>query len=277
MICKKCGAENEESAKVCVKCGEEVETVDAQKEVTEEVKTEVKEEPKVEAKEEKKEAVKENVDKVKKVGNELYKIALTIFAYMWRVLLKPTETISKEKDKYKDIKASLVLTGTLSVVAGIMKLLIRLINCTVSSIKYEFNTFKNVKWFEIFIDEFIFILVIIAALAGICYIIGLIMKKSVSFSRLLGIMATVLIPVIAISYVVAPIVTYVYTPIGIFASLLGYIYTYILLLTQLSVELELENDDKKIFLSIICTAILILVIYVLGECGIGSLSILSIF
>ena len=91
---------------------------------------------------------------------------------------------------------------------------------------------------------------------------SLVAKKQIVFSRILGIAATAIVPFLLGSLILAPVISLIYAPLSIVVSVIGFIYTVIILYETINSEISLEGN-AKIYLNLICLSILVIVAYYL--------------
>lgn len=184
---------------------------------------------------------------------------------MLSVILKPHTGYEKEKSKFSNIKTSvktsLIITTFITLVTLISKMLSAVIVKTLDYKTGEFVTewvFKNLKdlkYIDIIGKNILLYLGIIFAVAGIYYIASLIAKKQGNFSRLVAISSLAIIPFSICSLVLNPIVSIFSIKIGLVVTLIGSLYTFLLMYELINDELKLEGNAKYYF-NLICISIL---------------------
>ena len=108
---------------------------------------------------------------------------------------------------------------------------------------------------------------IILAISGIYYIGSLIIKKEIKFPRMLGITSITIIPALACILILAPVLSFIYIPLGIGITIVGILYTILVLNEIISNEISLKGNLKLYFNLIVISILLMIVSYI----GIDSL------
>lgn len=188
-------------------------------------------------------------------------------------LLKPF-TISKQKlNKLNDIKVSGLLAIILSIMATILTLFKTIINTSreVSywndEVTWNFDNIADINFIKEIGGNFLIYIGIILAISGIYYIGSLIIKKEIKFPRMLGITSITIIPALACILILAPVLSFIYIPLGIGITIVGILYTILVLNEIISNEISLKGNLKLYFNLIVISILLMIVSYI----GIDSL------
>lgn len=250
MNCNKCNFQNDKDAKFCQGCGANL-TIDSNKNIAQESN-----EKNVEKVVETKKTTSNNS------SNENY-ISMII-----GIITKPITTINTLGNKIDEINFSGIIAGIV-ILIGVISRLFKLIFTTVvyrnwsvwdgySGYKVDFDRLEDFKFFSNFFDSLVAFSLIIGCIAGIYYIISLILKQDIKFPKLLAITSLALIPIFAFTYILSPILTLIYAQLGLVSSLIGFLFTGILLHEVINNLLTLD-DDKKILINTICLTIVSIV------------------
>lgn len=248
MICPKCQTDNSDNSKFCVKCGNDLK---ANNEVNNEVKEEIKTEEKTEV----------------KVETSNVKI-LEYFYIMLAVILKPFTAFQEELKKFESFKNSAIVSGIIAVIATIITLIktifnaIKVKNYWTGETSWVWSNLKEVNYFKVIGTNLLIYLGIIIAIAGLYYIASLIVKKQPNFSKMVGISAISIVPTIVASLIISPIVSLIYSPLGMCVTLIGSIYSILIMYEVMNNEIGLEGN-VKIYFNLICISILGIAAYYL--------------
>lgn len=244
MKCKNCGHENEMTSKYCIKCGGEI------------VNTPIQETTKGEGKQE----YVNPVNKTNKTEGTNYMLLIM------SILLKPITTIKSKLDKFDDMKFSILFTVIISGVITVIKFLTSIFSVLINkkynwltgerSISWNWEAIKKIKWFEIINKNLFFYVGVLLAIAAVYYLSSLIVKKNASFQRLLGIASISIIPMIILTFVISPIMGIISSTLGFLISVVGIIYTILLLIDGINRELKFEDEDARLYTNLICLSIL---------------------
>lgn len=127
---------------------------------------------------------------------------------------------------------------------------------------WVWENIKELDFVKVFFVNFLVYAGIIAAIAGLYYLGSLIVKKKSNFSRLLAIATISIIPMYVCNLLLAPILGMITSFFAISFTVIGLIYSLLLMVELMSNELEL-NGNVKFYFNLACISILLIVgIYV---------------
>ena len=255
MICSKCGTSNQEGAKFCVRCGSPLQDIafaQSNVEVRENVNmmnTAVTAQNSV--------SVKEKFN-----GQEYLAVLAGIF-------VKPAQVIKSSVPKFDDFKNSAIL-GVIVVVIATIASLIQSMATIVVEKRYtlfegvkttiEWENLKDLDYFDVIFKNLLLYIGIILAIAAVYYGVSLLFKKKVSFPKFVGIASLSMIPMVAGSLILGPLLGMLYAPLNPILSLIGIVYSLFLLYEMMSQEVSLEGNAKFYF-HMLCMTILLIVGY----------------
>lgn len=191
--------------------------------------------------------------------------SLNYFMYIIAVLLKPFKSFKEEETKLVNTKNSFILSLIISGAATLITI-IKTIYSTIRVQTFDWNTFKytkvwqwsnlkNVKWLEVVGKNFLIYAGIILAIAIIYYLGSLVVKKQISFIKMLSISATAVIPAIISAMILSPLGAKIWAPLSIAFTVIGLIYSILILYELMNDELRLD-ENIKIYFNLICISIL---------------------
>lgn len=184
-------------------------------------------------------------------------------------LLKPDSTLKEESSKFDNIKNSMIMTIVVSVLATLFSLIqtmfnvVRVTKYWSSEVKWEFSNLKEINYIKTIGTSLLVWIGIILAIAFIYYVVGLILKKKVNFPKLLGISALSIIPIVICSFVLSPLLSLINTSIGLGITVLGFVYTIVLIYEAMNQEIQLEGNLKYYF-NLICFSVIVVSIYLIA-------------
>lgn len=261
MKCKKCGTENNVGSKFCIGCGSPLEGAKAAAPEKKTVAIEPQAMP-----------VNNAPGEVPKANNDANVSIMALFMVIIATITKPITTLKKDASKFDSFKNSAIVAGVLTVVATIITLITTMIDSVFVRYRDYFNggykteiVFENlaeVEYFKIIGQNILIYLGAMAGIAFVFFIVALIMKKEVKYPRLLGITAVSLVPYIICSVLISPIVSMIYSPLGMIVTLIGLVYSLIILCEAVNNEVALEGDKKGYF-NLICFGVIIVIIYII--------------
>lgn len=247
MICPNCGGENTEGSIFCVKCGINLKETTTQ----DEIKT-------TEPNQKKEQLNNQSTNQQK--FEEVKKTAVHYFKYAKDVLLNPYKTFKEKETELTETKNALIFSGILAVVMMLITLLTAMITSIfvkeLSAKTFELHTvvkFSNLgdlNYLVLIGRNLLIYAGIIAAIAGVYYIVSLIFKKESKFTKLLSISATSIIPFIALGMILSPILSLIWTPLSIIAKVGGLVYSILVFMSLIKEELSFETKDLEIKLKL---------------------------
>lgn len=243
MNCLKCGEKNTKEAKFCSKCGAEL-------------KEEIKEKSEVANQ------IKEKANKTKIVCLEYLKLIIDF-------ILKPATTLKENINKLDEIKNSGILAIIIAAISTIICLIGTMINTVVikynwlneTTVVWRWENLKNINYISSIFSSLISVLLLIAVIAGVYYIAGLIIKKKVKYPRLVGIVSLILTPLLLTSLLISPILSVISIRLSSLVLISGFIYTLILLHESINNEFKLE-ENKKYYFNLVCYLVLLIISYI---------------
>ncbi len=267
MNCPKCGTQNLDTSKFCVKCGEPLVSTNNNSSVSvESINNAINNNQT--------NGVSTANNSINNTVNTTNTASLNYFAYFIAVILKPHKTFKEEESKLSNPKTSILLSV---IVTGIMTL-ITLLASIISVIfvkSYDLNTFKtvtkisfdglkNLNYVSLIFKNFLIYIGIIFAIAGVYYIASLIFKKSINFMKQLAITATAIIPLILSVLLLAPILSKIWIILSVIVSIVGVLYTLFIYFNLVDSELTFDNVDTKIYFHLICCSVILIAFYFLS-------------
>lgn len=194
------------------------------------------------------------------------------FMLILAVILKPFTAFKNELNKFNDFKNSAILSLIVSVIATLVNLISVMLN-TVMVKSFSWSTgdykttwvwknLKDLEYFKIIGKNFLIYLGIIVVIAGVYYIASLIVKKQTNFSRLLGISAIAVVPALVCSLVLSPILALIWDELAMPITVVGALYTFLLIYEGMNNEVLVEGDAKYYF-NLVCFSILGIAAYYL--------------
>ena len=251
MKCKNCGHENELTSRYCIKCGVEI------------AKTQIEENA---SRQEESVNESQKQEYIKPVNKPKQAKDINYLMLLKSILLTPITAIKANVDKFNNMKFSILFTVIISGVITVIKFLTSIFSVLINkkynwltgerSISWNWEAIKKIKWFEIINKNLFFYVGVLLAIAAVYYLSSLIVKKNASFQRLLGIASISIIPMIILTFVISPIMGIISSTLGFLISVVGIIYTILLLIDGINRELKFEDEDARLYTNLICLCIL---------------------
>ena len=189
-------------------------------------------------------------------------------SFLIAFLLKPFQTFKENDSQLKNTKTSLILS-VISVIGLAFVNIIRTIITTIHVASFDYKkgytyiwkweNLKNIKWLEIIFQNLLIFVGVVLVIAVVFYIMSLIFKKNISFVKTLSISAISMLPIL-LSMFLATFAGFIWNPLNIGITLIGCVYSIIILYELINSEVSLEKD-YKIYFNTICFGILIVLGY----------------
>lgn len=194
------------------------------------------------------------------------------FFIILAVILKPFTAFKEELNKFNGFKNSAILSLIVSGGATLVNLITSMLNVVMvksynwSSGGYKttwvWKNLKELDYLKVIGKNFLIYLGVIVAIAVVYYIASLIAKKQTNFSRLLGVSALAVVPVLICSLILSPLLALIWAKLVMPITLVGAVYTIVLLYEGMNSEVLLEGNAKYYF-NLVCFSILGIAAYYL--------------
>ncbi len=196
------------------------------------------------------------------------------FMFILACLLKPITAIKNKINEYADVKSA----GLLVILVSLCRMIIGLLNAMIqvifvkprglwkgsSSLTVSFDGLKNLDYFSLIVKQFIGFIIVVAAVAGVYYVVSCVMKKTVNYFKLVSITTVSFIPMF-IAGLVSTIVWYIYIPLSVFVVFASLVYSVITFVKSVNDELKLEGDMTVYIQTICLTIVFVITYYVLSN------------
>ncbi len=275
MVCQKCGTQNLENSKFCIKCGTNMSsetmtntvsnlqpnmnTMNSQPSYNDLNSTQTQ---------------SINDQQPPSVNSNTHIPSMSIsscFFFILAVILKPFTAFKEELSKLDSFKNSAIIALIVSIFATIASLVKTMLNVVMvksfswsggHTTTWEWKNLKEINYIQVVGKSFLIYIGIIATIAIVYYIASLIVKKQKSFSRLLGISATSVVPMLVCTLILSPLFAMIYAPLGMGITIVGGVYTIVIVYEQMNKEITLEGNAKYYF-NFVCLSILSIIAYYL--------------
>lgn len=285
MICPNCGAQNIDGSNFCIKCGKPIENtnpvinnnenvfttntpvepvgVQSPVQNTMQNQTVV---PNTEAVvQQPQPAPTGTVPNAGSVGTSKKTSTTNVFVSMFKVIKKPFTAMKEELPKFNNIKNSAILAIIVTLIATIASLIqtmfnsVRVVNYnlwTGTTTTWVWDNLKEIEYIKVIGQDLLIFLGIIVAIAFVYYIGSLIIKKQPNFGRMLGIAAMGIVPLYISASIIAPILTLIWAPLGMVVTVMGGVYSLLMIYETMNDEIALEGNAKYYF-NLVCLSILL--------------------
>lgn len=185
------------------------------------------------------------------------------------VFVKPATKNEEKIKKFADAKTAGIFTGFTAVIYLIIELISAIISTVVTKscslftnkceTKVDFNNLNKFDFLKALGDNILTILGIIAVVAIVVYVMGLIFKKQPKFMKLVAIVTAGLAPLFLAGFV-SGILTYIWAPLALFVFFAGLVLSLAYTINAISKEIVFE-DDKKVFFHVATITVIFIVAY----------------
>jgi len=194
------------------------------------------------------------------------------FDAMKAIFVKPASKGAEKLSKFDDLKSAGVLAAFIVIISTIINLLTTMASAIVTrtysltsgaiKTKIDWGNLNNVDYFKAIWQGLLYGAIAIAAIAGIIYIVALVMKKTTNYAKLLSIVAVSYVPALVVSLIGAIVSTFA-PEVGLIITTAGTIYSGAIIISSVNKEVSLDGDKNIYFHSIVIVIIYIIAYIVL--------------
>jgi len=188
--------------------------------------------------------------------------SLKFFKYIVAILLNPFQTFKSEETKLCVPKNSIILT---LIVLGIITLkkfidgvlsVVRVRNFWTRQTSWQWENIQNID-FGLIGKYLLIYAVIILSITVVYYLASLVVKKNIDFFKMLSITSSAMVPYIVFSMVLAPFIVEMSLFLYIVTSIIGTIYSLLIIFEFVNDSIKLNKKDNMIYLNLICISVLL--------------------
>jgi len=187
---------------------------------------------------------------------------VVFFKYIVAILLNPFQTFKSEETKLCVPKNSIILT---LIVLGIITLkkfidgvlsVVRVRNFWTRQTSWQWENIQNID-FGLIGKYLLIYAVIILSITVVYYLASLVVKKNIDFFKMLSITSSAMVPYIVFSMVLAPFIVEMSLFLYIVTSIIGTIYSLLIIFEFVNDSIKLNKKDNMIYLNLICISVLL--------------------
>ena len=273
IVCPQCGMTNASNTKFCIKCGTglqpdvmevpQVATVEVEQNVTPVTPQET---------------FNNNVNsQFNNVQQPIYNNVSTnvqqtptatgkfnFFQYIIGAVLKPFDRFKKDEENLSNFKnvgiLSLIVVGFMTIIGLITTMIntVRVTSFWTDEVEWVWENLKEIEYFKVIGQSLLIYAGVLLAISGIYFLASLVIKKEAKFPKLLGATVTAFIPFAIATSILSPLLSLIYSPLGIGITIVGFIYTLVILLELMNELIKIENKNTRIYFHLTCLSILII-------------------
>ena len=275
MICPKCGTNNNDGSSFCIRCGANLIENNMTPQPNNNIQNnEYLEQPinqpmnnqTVQPQMNPLSYQQPKINQVQQPINSVNNTQLDYFNYMFNAFLKPVECFKKEENKFNDTKTSIIFSSIIAVIIMIINLIKTMISAILTK-SFDYTTFKtkttidfsklkDLNYLDLIGKQLLIYAGIILVIALVYYLASLVIKKQTSFTKMLAISATSVMPFVILGMVISPILGKIWTPLSIISLVIGVVYSLLIFITLINKDITFDNEDKKIYFNLVCLSIL---------------------
>lgn len=280
MNCPNCGTSNNVGSKFCIRCGQSLEGIQSFTEQSvqtvempfQEVSSQSINNTPVQGVDNLQSNIVSQQPMNTNIASEVKVSFMGYFFIILAVILKPFTAFKEELNKFNSFKNSAIMSLIVSGAATLINLITTMLNAVMvksyswlsGSYKttWTWENLKEIKYLEVVGKNVLIYLGVIVAIAVIYYIASLIVKKRTNFSRLIGISAIAVAPMLVCSLVLSPLLSLIWAELAMPITLIGAVYTIVLVYEGMNNEVLVEGNVKYYF-NLVCLSILGIAAYYL--------------
>jgi len=206
---------------------------------------------------------------------------LNYIQYIIGVILNPYKKYKNSESSLNNIKnisiLSLIIIGIMTI-SGLIQTMINSVRVTsywTSEVKWVWENLKEINYFKLIGQSLLIYAGILLAVAGIYFVANIIMKKDAKFIKILSAVVTSFIPYAICSSIISPVLSMIYSILGICITIIGFIYTLLILIELINELIVIEDRNTRIYFHSICMSIIsisgIIIAYRILSVTIGNL------
>ena len=186
------------------------------------------------------------------------------FTYMLGALLKPFDKFKSEEENLGNFKnvglLILIITGALTILGLIDTMIsaVRITSFWSDEVEWVWENLKNIEYIKVIGSTFLIYAGVIFAITGVYYLAALVLKKDVKFPKLLGATTTAFLPAAVSMSILSPILSLIYSPLGIGVTAVGCVYAVIIFIELVNELVAVENKNTRIYYHVACLSIIII-------------------
>ena len=185
------------------------------------------------------------------------------FNFILGAILKPFDSYKKEEINLSNIKNVSILALIVIVAVTIFSLIgtiiatVRVTSFWSGEVEWVWDNLENINYFKVIFQSILIYAIIILAITGVYFIAGLVLKKNAKFVKVLSIATTAFIPFAVAASILSPILSLIYSPLGVCITIIGFIYAIVILIELINDLIVIDNKNIRIYYHLICLSILI--------------------
>jgi len=184
--------------------------------------------------------------------------------YIIGAVLKPFDKFKKEEENLGSFKnvgiLSLIVVGFMTIIGLITTMIntVRVTSFWTDEVEWVWENLKEIEYFKVIGQSLLIYAGVLLAISGIYFLASLVIKKEAKFPKLLGATVTAFIPFAIATSILSPLLSLIYSPLGICITIVGFIYTLVILLELMNELIKIENKNTRIYFHLTCLSILII-------------------
>ena len=184
--------------------------------------------------------------------------------------MKPLTAIKGKLEEYSDVKKCGILVGVVALGRMLINLLSSMISVVfvkqynlfkgTTSLEVTFDNLGSLNYFDLIVKQFVYFVIVVAAVAGIYYVVSMIMKKNTNYFKLATITAVSFVPMFAAG-LLATIIAYIFAELSYFIVFAALVYSVITFIYSINQEIKFDDKNFMVYFQTICLTIIFIVAY----------------
>ncbi len=182
---------------------------------------------------------------------------MEVFQLVKESIINPIESSENITKKFNTTQKTLILTLIMSAVMMVVHLITAMVSAVLvpkcdfwtgtCKTVVDFNQLGKVDYVNEIFRYFLLFTVFIAAIVVIYYVLALVFKKSIEFMDVLRLVLLALVPFIASTMIVGPLLGLIYSPLYLFILFAGSLYSFAIISINIEDKLKFKNKTNFIF------------------------------
>lgn len=189
---------------------------------------------------------------------------LNYMQYIVGAVLKPFDKFKQDEEKIGNFKnagiLSLIIVGVMTII-GLIQTMINAVRVTSfwsDEVEWVWENLKEIEYVKVIGQSLLIYVGILFAISGVYFLASLVIKKEVKFPKLFGATVTAFIPFAIATSILSPLFSLIYSPLGMCVTVVGLIYTLLILLELVNELIKIENKNTRIYFQLACLSILLI-------------------
>lgn len=273
LICSQCGTSNTSNTKFCIKCGNSLQSnfVETPSVSVPNVEQNINPMPTQSVDNSMQQNINNSIQQpiYNNVSANVQSTPVitgkfNFFQYIIGAVLKPFDRFKKNEENLSNFKnvgiLSLIVVGFMTIIGLITTMIntVRVTSFWTDEVKWVWENLKGIEYFKVIGQSLLIYAGVLLAISGVYFLASLVIKKEAKFPKLLGATVTAFTPFAIATSMLSPLLSLIYSPLGIYITIVGFVYTLVILLELMNELIKIENKNTRIYFHLTCLSLLII-------------------